>query len=297
MKPLLIVSRDGKQSEYRRKKLDGLEKEIHRLYYDDGLTQRKIAKRFSVGEATLSRFFQQQGWTSRFKRRGLPKRKFESDDERREASIERRRETQRRLRELRISIFGTKCDICEIETKGEKRKLAIHRKDGSEHHKEALWRKGFLCDLNKDEWAPLCIPCHRGTHWLMEWVNKDYDYIKSRREQASGVSKESFKPLTREDYDKPITGVYPRESAKEVRKSLFGESCHFCGEIEEGKRIVIHRKDGRPHESRILASVKYLRNLDSNEWVALCNKCHRQVTWARDTLGMKWDDLLLEKQK
>ena len=61
--------------------------------------------------------------------------------------------------------------------------------------------------------------------------------------------------------------------------------------------MVIHRKDGRPHESRILASVKYLRNLDSNEWVALCNKCHRQVTWARDTLGMKWNDLDLEKCK
>ncbi len=146
MKSLLIVTRDGKQSEYRRKKLDGLEKKIHRLYYDDRLTQHKIAKRFGVGEATLSRFFQQQGWTSRFERRGLPKRKFESDDERREASIERRQETQRRLRELRISIFGTKCDICDIETKGERRKLAIHRKDGSEHHKEVLWRKGLYDD-------------------------------------------------------------------------------------------------------------------------------------------------------
>ena len=125
----------------------------------------------------------------------------------------------------------------------------------------------------------------------MEMVSKDYDYIKSQREQPSGVSKESFKPLTREDYDKPIAGIYPRESAKEVRKSLFGESCHFCGEIEEGKKMVIHRKDGRTHERHILASTKYLRNLNPDDWVALCNKCHRQVTWARDTLGMIWNDL------
>ena len=297
MKPMLIVTRDGKQSVYRRKKLDGLEKEIHRLYYDDRLTQRKIAKHFGVGEATLSRFFQHQGWTSRFERRGLPKRKFESDDERCEASIERRQETQRRLRELRISIFGTKCDICDIETKGEKRKLAIHRKDGSEHHKEALWRKEFLINLNKKEWAPLCIPCHRGTHWLMEMAKKDYDYIKSQRKLVSGTSKETLKPLTRKDYEKPMTGSFARESAKDVRKSLFGESCHFCGDIEEGKKMVIHRKDGRPHENRILASTKYLRNLNPDDWVALCNKCHRQVTWARDTLGMIWIDLDLEKRK
>ena len=296
MKPLLIVTRDGKQSECRRKKLDGLEKEIHRLYYDDRLTQRKIAKRFSVGEATLSRFFQQQGWTSRFERRGLPKRKFESDDERREASIERRRETQRRLRELRISIFGTKCDICEVETRGERRTLAIHRKDGTEHEREALWRKEFLNNLINDDWAPLCIPCHRGTHWLMDWANKDYEYLKSQRELASAVSKETIKPLTREDYDRP-NASHARVSAKEVRKSLFGESCHFCGEIEEGKKMVVHRKDGRPHENRILASAKYLRNLDSDEWVGLCNKCHRQVTWASDTLGMKWDNFSIEKQE
>ncbi len=280
-----------------RRKLDGLEKEIHRLYYDEKWTQREIAERFGVGEATLSRLFEQQGWTSRFERRGIPKRKFENDDERLAASKERRRETQRRIRELRVSIFGTKCDICDVETKEERRKLAIHRKDGSEHGRNVLWTKEFLSNLKKEEWAPLCIPCHRGTHWLMDWANKDYDYIKSQRELAYGAKKETLKPLTREDYDKSMTGSYARESAKEVRKSLFGESCHFCGEIEEGKNRVSHRKDGRPHENRILASAKYLRNLDSDEWVGLCNKCHRQVTWARDTLGMKWDDFSIEKQE
>ncbi len=131
----------------------------------------------------------------------------------------------------------------------------------------------------------------------MDWVNKDYEYIKSQRERTSEENRETLKPLTRGDYDKPITSSNTKECAKEVRKSLFGENCHFCGEIEEGKRIVVHRKDSRPHESHILASVKYLRNLNPDDWVALCNKCHRQVTWARDTIGMKWDDLSLEIQR
>ncbi|MHA1963660.1 MAG: hypothetical protein ACXACG_10240 [Candidatus Thorarchaeota archaeon] len=274
-----------------------MKQEIYRLYYEDKLTQREIANRYGVGEATLSRFFYQQGWTSRFERRGIPKRKFENDEQRKEASKERRRKTQRRLRELRMSIFGTKCDICDIETKGERRKLAIHRIDGSEHHREALWRKEYLSSLKKEEWAPLCIPCHRGIHWLMDWVNKDYEFIKFQSKQTSQSSRESLRPLTRKDYCKPNTCSSKRESAKEVRKSLFGESCYFCGEIEKGKKMVIHRKDGRPHESRILASAKYLRNLDPDEWVPLCNKCHRHVTWARDILGMKWDDLTLNIQK
>jgi hypothetical protein len=279
-----------------RRKLDGLKKEIHRLYYEKGLTQLEIAKRFGVAETTMGRLFKRQGWLSRVDRRGVRMRVFENDEERKEARKEHRRVTQRKIRELRKSIFGTKCEICDIDTKEEKRTLAIHRKDGTEHDQNALWRMKFLNNLNREDWTPLCIPCHRGTHWLMKWANKDWDYVKSQKELSARLSKETLEPLTREDYKEPRTSevrAHLGESAKEVRKSLFGESCHFCGEIEDGKRMAIHRKDGRPHDIRILSSAKYLKIIDPDEWVPLCSKCHRQVTWAGNILGMNWETSVL----
>ena len=128
----------------------------------------------------------------------------------------------------------------------------------------------------------------------MENANKEWKDIETKKESGNDSIKETLKPLTREDYEDnqpSLRNNIARKSAKEVRESLFGNSCHYCGKIEEGKRMVIHRKDGRPHDSRILSSAKYLRNLNSDKWVALCNKCQRQVKWAEDTLEMGWDDL------
>lgn len=274
-------------SNLRRRKLDELEDEIYDLYYNQGKTQRVIAMKYGVGEATLSRFFQKNGWISRNPRRGLRKRVFENDEEREEARKQRRKDTQRRIRELRTEIFGTECELC-----GNERTLAIHKKNGEEHERDALWRIKYLEDLDREEWAPLCIPCHRGTHWLMQNANKEWDDIESRRESIIDSSEGTLEPLTREDYENTSyrnggSGM----NAKEVRESLFGNSCHFCGEIPKRKRMVIHRKDGRRHDERILSSAKYLKRINPDNWVGLCNKCHRQTTWSKDILGMDWDDL------
>ena len=272
-----------------KRKLDGFEKEIHRLYFDEKLTQRVIAKLFGVGEATLSRLFERQNWTSRFERRGIQKRKFETDKERRAASRERRRETQKRIRELRESIFGTKCEICGTDTKVSNKVLCIHKKDGTEHAADALWRKDYLMKLKRNEWALLCIPCHRGIHWLMKWFDWNWKDVMSCFLKRKNSQK--LEPITREDFDletKPKSNAN-RINPKDMRKLLFGTKCQTC---ESRKTLVIHRKDGRPHENRILASTKYLRELNPAEWVALCRNCHRQVTWANDILGAIWDEII-----
>jgi len=274
---------------YCKRKLDGFEKEIHRLYFDEELTQRVIAELFGVGEATLSRLFERQNWTARFERRGIKKRKFETDDERRTASKERRRETQKKLRELRESIFGTTCEICGIDAKIMKKILCIHRIDGEEHAEDALWRTYYLRKLNRDEWAPLCISCHRGVHWLMKWYNWSWEdvrncFLKRRHPQKS-------EPITREDFDleaKSKNNV-ERINPKDMRRYLFGTKCQIC---KSKKTLVIHRKDGRPHENRILASTKYLRELNPANWVALCRNCHRQITWTSDILGASWNEIV-----
>ncbi len=214
------------------RKLDGLKNEIHSLYYEKGMTQREIARRFGVGEATVSRLFQENEWVSRNERRGVQMRVFENEEERKEARREHRRVTQRRIRELRNSLFGSDCEICGLDTKENKRVLCIHRKDGMEHRINALWRIKYLENLDREDWAPLCIPCHRGTHWLMENANKEWKNLESRKTLAIKSSEETLKPLTQEDYEGEQTDGrddrYGR-TAKEVRRSMFGGSCHFCG--------------------------------------------------------------------
>ena len=79
----------------------------------------------------------------------------------------------RKIIELREQLFGTKCHLCS-----EERKIAIHRKDGRPHHPDYLWRLRNLEKLDSEEWTALCIPCHRGVHWLMQDFNQNWKQIQ-----------------------------------------------------------------------------------------------------------------------
>ena len=78
---------------------------------------------------------------------------------------------------------------------------------------------------------------------------------------------------------------------EELRRALFGETCYYCGTHYKGKKVPIHRKDGRTHEEKLTKKEKYFRTLNPKEWVALCNEHHRHVHWAMDTLNLDWSDL------
>ncbi|MFW9890313.1 MAG: hypothetical protein ACFFER_19200, partial [Candidatus Thorarchaeota archaeon] len=199
---------------------------------------------------------------------------------------------RKRIQQLRNRIFGTKCRIC-----GEERKLAIHKKDGSEHEKDSLWRMEFLKSLNPDEWAPLCIPCHRGVHWLMDRYLTDWREVELLAEKARGMRPESKAPIKLPDDKTPASSRYLALKDKfgrtrdTLRRAIFGDSCYFCGTYHSKARLVIHRKDGRPHDSKLLVKEKYYRTLNPKNWVPLCQKHHRYVHWAMDNLALKWEDL------
>jgi hypothetical protein len=89
-----------------------------------------------------------------------------------------------------------------------------------------------------------------------------------------------------------------RRRIEEIRESLFGVKCGVCGrtkldsERERGKNsLVIHRKDGQEHDENALRRVEFLTNVNPEEWIALCLRCHRGVHWVMNRYGYDWEQI------
>ena len=259
-----------------------------RKLYELGLTQKEIAKRLGVSRSTIVNYLRELGVKCRYS-------KYESDEERERARKENAKRRLEEVQELREKLFGTKCRICEVGK--EKRKLAIHNKSGKEHFENALWGLPFLRRLNPEEWAALCTMCHRGAHWAHEELGMDWKTIESQLEQRTmkRTYQEAVKQNSKHDSQSTSNKKDQKQNlvgeVEDIRKSLFGDECYFCGTIPEGKRLVIHRKDSSPHRGSLLWSKERLRELKPEEWQALCTKHHRYVHWAMKNLGFEWDDI------
>ena len=258
---------------------------IHNLYFKEKLSQREIAEELKVSSRTIMRIFQDQKWTSRSYK------KYHTKEQRGIGNRNRGFRFRNRLEKLRKDLFGEVCFLC-----GEKRKIAIHNKYGEEHHQDALWRLHFLKSLNPNDWVALCIPCHRGVHWMMDELHQEWQYI----ENSKGLVRRSDQENNRLEIPKKnelsstryieLKKMYGNDIEK-LRRAIFGDKCYFCGTHYTKKRVSIHRKDGRPHEVKLTVYEKYFRTLDPTEWVALCQNHHRQVHWAMEVLGLSWTDL------
>jgi hypothetical protein len=256
---------------------------VYRLYYDEGLTKEQVAHYLGLTEWVLRKVFKEMNWPSQIQ-------KFETEKERALARKEYVKKRLQRIKDLRKEKFGTKCRIC-----GKSQDLAIHKKDGVEHNKDFLWIKKNLESVNTDDWVALCISCHRGTHWMMDRYEYDWDAIESQAKEPA--KQRNMEPLELPSEDTPssreyleIRDDYPGDT-EALRGALFGVSCYFCGNHYEKRRLPIHRKDGRPHKEKLTKKEKYFRTLNPSEWVSLCNDDHRHVHWAMDILNLEWDDL------
>ena len=127
--------------------------EFKKLYYEEELNLKEIAKHFEVSESTLRRFRKEND----LKIRDKPT-----------------------IRELRNNLFGTECAICE------KPRKFIHKKDGEPHPSEILWRTQFLLTLNPDDWVALCRSCHRITHSLMRNYQSEWYEIELALKKLAG---------------------------------------------------------------------------------------------------------------
>ena len=266
--------------------------EVYRLYFQEGLSQREVAEELGLkGASPIQRIFKEQGWKSRGRWNEGPtydRRRFSSENEREKAIKERSKKRQKELKKMREQLFGTECRICGVST--EEKTLAIHRKDFTEHRQNKLWIRGELESIDPDKWVLLCVACHRGVHWMHEQHGADWKDIEQyQQKNDSQIPKEKeWYELSDEQKKAKKNKSEEKETIGELRKRLFGEECRICN--SDDRRLIIHRKDGRPHESNFLMKRENLEALDIDEWVPLCQKCHRYIHWAEEKLGLSWDD-------
>ncbi len=76
-------------------------------------------------------------------------------------------------------------------------------------------------------------------------------------------------------------------TVREIRDEMFGKDCVSCRRPKE----VIHKKDGEPHERYRTWTKKALRTVNPNEWVALCEPCHRLTHSLMKSFSCEWDDI------
>jgi len=280
IKPRRIESRDEIDSQ-----------RIHHLHFEKGLTFSEIGEKMGISRRTITRIFNDQQWKAEGQFA------YPSEEERALAAKERAKKFRLKIQEKRDSLFGTVCRCCGVDKTEFNISLPIHRKDGTEHEKDALWRLEYLNSVIPDEWVALCVPCHHGVTWLQKKRGIEWDSVES---MLSFVQEK----LETESYTIPndamVSEVY-REVKKgfegrtsDLLRAIVGETCHFCGVYYKEKILVTHRKDGKSHEKNLFRSEENLKFLIPDEWVSLCRKHHRYVHWAMDTLGMQWSGLVNE---
>jgi len=258
-----------------------------RRLYEKGLTQREIAEILGVSYFTIGNYLRELGVPIR-------KRGYKTDKEREEARKNKLQRHRDKVKDLRDKLFGSNCRICGVGR--DKRKLAIHRKDCQEHDEKDLWRLKALRKMTPEEWAALCVMCHRGAHWAhddMGWDFNKLEKMAKQKEESEKREKEAQKsqdekPTPKKDKSKVDA---TDKDVDELRKALFGEDCYFCGPIPSDKALAIHRKDGEDHDKRDLWDNKKLQGLDPDEWVPLCQRHHRYAHWAMNRLNRTWQDL------
>ncbi|MHA1882379.1 MAG: hypothetical protein ACTSUO_04965 [Candidatus Thorarchaeota archaeon] len=255
--------------------------------YGTGLTLAAVAKKLGVSYYTIANYLRELGVEIR-------KPGYKTDAERQQARKNKGRRHRKKVKALRDDQFGSTCRICGVGR--EKRKIAIHKKNCEEHDDRDLWRVEFLNKVNPDEWAALCVMCHRGAHWAHDELGADFDVLEKMANQG-GQTKEdtdSSQKKSRTDSStdsKMSESGLADKSVEEMRKDLFGEDCFFCGELPSDKALAIHKKDGEEHDKKELWNKEKLAKLNPDDWVALCQKHHRYTHWAMKRLHLNWEDI------
>lgn len=257
-----------------------------RRLYEKGLTQEEIGKRMGLSRHQVGNYLRELGVVIR-------KRGYNSDREREKARKEKSLRHQNKVKDLRDEMFGSTCRICGVGR--EKRKIAIHRKDCQKHDEKELWTLKGLRKLDPEDWAALCVMCHRGAHWTNDDLSIDYEKLAKMAQQGKQQDDNKTNSKDEESLENKLeeeeARVAATKAAQEMRSNIFGDDCFFCGEIPEDKRLVIHRKDGNPHEQGDTWDIEKLQNLKRDEWAPVCNKHHRYVHWAMDWAYMTWEDI------
>jgi len=146
--------------------------EIRKLYFDEHLSLAEVGRSLDETAYTIKKVFRKMGWTPR-------RQALDTVEERKENLKESEKRYQSKIREVRVELFGTECEIC-----GEEREI-IHRKDGKRHSQYLTASLRGLRSIDSKDWAPVCKPCHLDVHALMRVKTFEWKSIRKFLREAS----------------------------------------------------------------------------------------------------------------
>ena len=228
--------------------------DLYHFYCDIGLSQSDIAKALGVGQTTLSRKIRELGW----ERKG---RKSHVDTfELHRLYFEEGYSQKEAAVSLGVPLICVRARFTEMGWKAGPRGTIIDVEEAYRLLNEDKKDRNEVAVILGVSQSRLEKALEKMEQQDVHWLNKEHGSNSYRRE------------------------------AKEIREAIFGRECMICSASQDERMLVVHRKDGSPHEPEVVWNPESLRNLHPEEWVLLCPRCHRVVHWSMAHLSMEWSD-------
>jgi len=291
--------------------------EVHRLYFEEGLTLKEVGERLGYkSQSPIRRIFKEQGWETK-------KRWKELDYDRvYELYFEERLSIPNVAKEMGLSSHYPIVAI--FEEQGWKTRTPHGRRveiDPQEVYKMYFEDKMNMKEIGEHfgyKSSGTITAIFREQGWdnrRMETVDMDIDakYVRELyfeqelplREVGRRVGKTTYalkKLFEKMEWDlrqQTCDSIEERDERKreaqkrhqkkveELRVELFGTECEICGE----EREIIHRKDGMRHSPYLILSLKGLRSIDPSEWAPVCKSCHLDVHSLMRVKTFEWTSI------
>lgn len=291
--------------------------EVHRLYFEEGLTLKEVGERLGYkSQSPIRRIFKEQGWETR-------KRWKELDFDRvHELYYEKKLSIPNVAKEMGLSSHYPIVAI--FEEQGWKtrsphgRRVEIEPQDVYKMYFEDKMTMTEIGEHFGYKSSSTITAIFREQGWddrRMETVDMDIDaehvrdlYFEQElplREVGRRVGKTTYalkklfeknewklrgaKSETEEEREERKKEAQKRHQKKveELREELFGSECEIC----DGEREIIHRKDGMRHSPYLILSLKGLRSIDPSEWAPVCKSCHLDVHALMRVKTFEWTSI------
>ena len=290
---------------------------IWKLYFEDGLSQGEIAKRFGFTSKTpIRRIFLEEGWEPRHRWRNIDSNVVYEMYFKKKFSLKKVAD--------KLGLNSVYQVICVLEAHGwTPRSSNTPRKiiNPKDVYRLYFDKKFTMIEIARKFGYSTCGPIARifkkyGWNARRSVVLDGIDFksiyelyfneklslseigrrlgltrytlLKSFKKKGWKTRKIEYDTENERQLAKKEAWIRHRKKVIALRDYLFGVKCIICGDSKE----IIHRKDGKKHDNRPLWSLKALTTINPNDWVALCKACHLNVHALMRVKIFEWEDIL-----
>ncbi len=290
--------------------------EVHRLYFEKGLTLKEVGERLGYKSQTpIRRIFKERGWEAKKRWKQL------DYDRVYELYFDRKLPLYTVAKEMELPQYQIMCIFDEQgweRRSPHARRFEINSDDVFKmYYEEKKTMKEIAESYGYRSGAPITA-IFRQQGWntrRMETVDLDIDANHVRElyfEQELSLEevgrrigktryalKKLFEKMEWKLKGSTCDSIEEREARKrtaqqkhqekvnELREELFGTECEICGEDRE----IIHRKDGQKHSPYLIQSLKGLRSIYASKWAPVCRSCHLDVHALMRVKTFEWESI------